>query len=71
MGARSKFAGVRSGAHRRAAKSRAGSRRRAADAPEAWEQTAQLPEERHAEIDCQRIVDGEGRSLYPYYDDYN
>jgi hypothetical protein len=43
-------------------------------APAAWEQAAQVPDddERDDEIDCQRIVQGDGgRSLPLYYDDYN
>jgi hypothetical protein len=54
-----------------------GARRRDAGAwrtpaPEAWEQTAQVPDEREDEIDCQRIVQGDdSRRLPVYYDDYN
>lgn len=39
---------------------------------DAWDQTAQVPEQRDAEIDCQRIVQSDGgRSLPLYYDDFN
>jgi hypothetical protein len=41
-------------------------------APEGWEQTAQVPDERDDEIVYQRIIQGDdGRSLPLYYDDYN
>jgi hypothetical protein len=70
MGAKSKSGKVHGTARRRAAKAPA--RRGTASAPEAWEQTAQVPDERDDEIDCQRIVEGDGgRSLPLYYDDYN
>ena len=70
MGAKSKSGKVHGAARKRAAKAPA--RRGTASAPEAWEQTAQVPDERDDEIDCQRIVQGEGsRSLPLYYDDYN
>jgi len=72
MGAKSKSGKVRSTARRRAGKSPGRPARGAAKAPEGWEQTAQVPDERYDEIDCQRIVQGdEGRSLPLYYDDYN
>jgi hypothetical protein len=61
------------GAARTGAARAAGRRTRGAGpAPEAWEQTAQVPDERDDEIDCQRIVQGDdGRRLPLYYDDYN
>jgi|GEM_PF-2048524 len=72
MGAKSKSGKIRSVARRRAGKPPGKPVRGAAKAPEAWEQTAQVPEERSDEIDCQRIVQGDGgRSLPFYYDDYN
>lgn len=72
MGAKAKSGKVRGAARKRAAKAARTQRRRAATAPEAWEQTAQVPDERDDEIDCQRIVQGDGsRSLPLYYDDYN
>ena len=72
MGAKSKSATVRSAARKAAAKPPGGRARRAVAAPEAWEQTAQVPDEREGEIDYQRIVQDEGgRSLPRYYDDYN
>jgi hypothetical protein len=72
MGAKSKSARVRGAARKAAAKPPGRRARRAAPAPEAWEQTAQVPDERDGEIDCQRIVQGDrGRSVPPYYDDYN
>ena len=46
--------------------------RRIALGSDAWEQTAQVPDECYDEIDCQRIVRGDGgRSPPLYYDDYN
>ncbi len=68
MGAKSKTATVRKhvGAppRRRA--------RNAGPAAEAWEQLAQVPEERDDEIDCERIVQGDGgRRLPSDFDDYN
>ena len=72
MGAKSKSGKVRGAARKRVAKPPLGQGRRPATAPEAWEQTAQVPDERDDEIDCQRIVQGDGgRSLPLYYDDYN
>jgi hypothetical protein len=72
MSSKSKSATVRSAARTRAAKAPGRPARRAATAPEVWEQTAQTPDERDDEIDCQRIVQGDGsRSLPLYYDDYN
>jgi len=72
MSSKSKSAKVSSAARKRAAKPPARRARRAAPAPEGWEQTAQVPDERDDEIDCQRIVQGDGsRSLPLYYDDYN
>ena len=72
MGAKSKSKIVRGAARMRAAKAPGKPGRRAATAPEAWEQTAQVPDDRDDEIDCQRIVQGDGsRSLPLYYDDYN
>jgi hypothetical protein len=72
MGAKSKSGKVRGTARKRAAAPPSRRRRRAATAPEAWEQTAQVPDERDDEIDCQRIVRGDAsRSLPLYYDDYN
>ena len=72
MGAKSKSAKVRGAARKAAAKPPGRRARRAVLAPEAWEQTAQVPDECEGEIDCQRIVqDDGGRSLSRYYDDYN
>ena len=72
MSSKSKSAKVSSAARKRAAKPPGRRPRRAATAPEVWEQTAQVPDERYDEIDCQRIVQGDGsRSLPLYYDDYN
>ena len=72
MGAKAKSGKVRGAARKHAAKAARTQRRRAATAPEAWEQTAQVSDERDDEIDCQRIVQGDGsRSLPLYYDDYN
>jgi len=72
LGAKSKAANARSAARKRSAASAHGRGRWALAAPNAWEQTAQVPDERDGEIDCQRIVSGEGgRSLPGYYDEYN
>ena len=72
MGAKAKSGKVRGAARKHAAKAAHTPRRRAATAPEAWEQTAQIPDERDDEIDCQRIVQGDGsRNLPLYCDDYN
>ena len=72
MSSKSKSEKIRRAAHKRAAKSPGRRGRGAAMAPEGWEQTAQVPDERDDEIDCQRIVQGDGgRSLPLYYDDYN
>ncbi|HEY5290886.1 MAG TPA: hypothetical protein VIJ43_01080 [Burkholderiales bacterium] len=72
MGAKSKSGKVRSAAHKRAAKPPARRGRGTAQGVDAWEQTAQVPDDRDDEIDCQRIVQGDGgRSLPLYYDDYN
>jgi hypothetical protein len=72
MGAKSKSGKSRGAVHGRAAQTPLRRERKATTAPESWEQTAQVPDERDDEIDCQRIVQGEGgRSRPPYYDDYN
>jgi hypothetical protein len=72
MGAKAKTGIVRGAARKHAAKAARLRRREPATAPDAWEQTAQVPDERDDEIDCQRIVQGDGsRSLPLYYDDYN
>lgn len=72
MSSKSKSATVRGAARTLAAKPRVGRARKAAPAPEVWEQTAEAPDEYDDEIDCQRIVQGDGgRSLPLYFDDYN
>ncbi|MFH1043735.1 MAG: hypothetical protein V1796_01445 [Pseudomonadota bacterium] len=72
MGAKSKSGKVRNAARKHAATPRGRRGRTAATAAEAWEQSAQVPDERDDEIDCQRIVQGDGgRRLPPYYDEYN
>ena len=72
MVAKSKSAKVRVAAPKRASPPSVRCGSAPATAPEAWEQTAQVPEDRDAELDCQRIVQGDGgRSLPLYYDDYN
>ena len=71
MSSKSKLTKVVSAARKRPAKSPGGRARRTATIPDAWEQTALVPEDRSDEIDCQRIVQGDGRSLPSYYDDYN
>ena len=71
MGAKSKSGKVRGAAHKPAAKPPGRQGRGTACGSDAWEQTAQVPDERHDEVDCQRIVQGDGgRSLPLYYDDY-
>ena len=68
MAAKSKFATVRGAAPKRASPPSVRRGSTPATSPEAWEQTAQVPEDRDAELDCQRIVQGDGgRSLPLYY----
>lgn len=72
MAAQSKSGRVRRTAYKLAAKPPGARGRGTPRGADAWEQTAQVPDERYDEIDCQRIVQGEeGRSLPLYYDDYN
>lgn len=70
MGAKSKPGKSRSAARKSATKASDSRGRKAATAPDVW--VPQAPDERHDEIDCERIVEGYGgRSLPPYSDDYN
>ena len=72
MGVKSKSGKVHGPARKRSAKAPGRRGRGGVSKPEAWEQTAQIPDERDGEIDCQRIVQGDGsRGLLQYYDDYN
>ncbi|MBE0619676.1 MAG: hypothetical protein IH605_03715 [Burkholderiales bacterium] len=72
MGAKSKSGNIRGAVRKRAAKPPGSRGRRASSVREPWEQTAQVPDERDEEVDCQRIVQGEsGRSTPPYFDEYN
>jgi hypothetical protein len=72
MASKSKSERLRGTARKRAAQPPVRQGRRPSTAPEAWEQSAQVPDERDAELDFQRIVQGDGgRSLPLYYDDYN
>ena len=72
MAAKSKSVKIRGAAHRPAAQPPRRHGRATAKWSDAWEQTAQLPDARDDEIDCQRIVEGDGgRHLPLYYDDYN
>ena len=72
MGAKSKSGKIRGAARKPAARPSSGRGPGTARAPDTWEQTAEMPDERYDEIDCQRIVQGDdGRSLPLYYDDYN
>lgn len=72
MGAKSKSGNTRAVSPKGAAKPTGRRGRRPATPSEAWEQIAQVPDEREDELDCQRIVQGDGcRSLPLYYDDYN
>ena len=70
MSSQSKSATVRGAAHKRTAIAFGRRARSVATASEVWE--PQAPDERDDEIDCQRIVQGDGaRSLPQYYDDCN
>jgi hypothetical protein len=72
MAAKPKSAKVRSAARKRTVCFTGGRARRNAAAADSWEQIAEVPEERDDEIDCQRIVQGDGgRRLPAYFDDYN
>ena len=72
MGAKSKSGKVPGAARKVAARPPLRRGRGTARGSDAWEQTAQVPDERYDEIDCQRIVQGDGgRSMPLYYDDYN
>ena len=72
MGAKSKSAMVRGAARKHAAKTADTRRRRAATASEAWGQAARISDDRDDEIDCQRIVQGDGSRCLPrHYDDCN
>ena len=72
MGAISKSGKGRSAARKRASKPSGRKPRRRAGIQESWEQAAEVPYERDDEIDCQRIVQGDGCRRQPvYYDDYN
>jgi hypothetical protein len=70
MNSNSKSGIVRSAARQCAAKPPGTRRREAAMASDIWQQTVQVLDECDDEIDCQRIVQGDGgRSLPLYYDD--
>lgn len=72
MGVKSKSAKVRTAARKRAAQPAGKRTRRATAVRDSWEQTAEVPEQRLDEIDCQRIVQGDGGRRQPAYsDDYN
>jgi hypothetical protein len=71
MNSKSKSAIPSSAARKRAAKPPGRGTRRAGTAPEAWEQTASVADERDDEVDCQRIIQGDGRNPPLFYDDYN
>jgi hypothetical protein len=72
MGVKPKSVTLRGAARKHAAQATRRRGRRTATAPEAWEQAAQVRDDRDGELDCQRIVQDEGsRSLPRYYDDYN
>ena len=73
MGSKSKSAKLSNAARTRAVKS-PGRRERGAvtDPAERWGQIVEILDECDDEIDCQRIVQGNGgRSLPLYYDEYN
>ena len=71
MSYKSKSTKVIGAARKHAAEAPGGRARAVGRTPEAWEQMAQVPEERDDEIDCQRVVEGDGRRLPLYYDEYN
>jgi len=69
MGARAKSGKFRGAAQQPASKPPVRKGRNTAQGFDSWE--PQLPDEGYDELECQRIVLGEGRSLPLYYDDYN
>ena len=72
MSSKSRSTMVGSAVRKRTEKAPGRRSREAATASDAWEQSTQVPDERVDEIDCQRIVQGNGgRSLPLYYDEYN
>jgi hypothetical protein len=72
MGAKSKSPRVRAAARKRAAPPAGKRTRRATAVRDFWEQTAETPEQRVDEIDCERIVHGDGGRRRPAYsDDYH
>jgi len=72
MGAKSKSGKLRGAVHKLAVRPRSARGRNTTQGSDTWEQLAQVPDERVDEIDCQRIVRGDGgRSLPLYDDDYN
>ena len=71
MAAKSKSGKLRGAPQKLAAQPPVRRGRGTAQRSDPWEQTAQVPDEVYDEIDCQRIVEVDGRSLPLYYDDYN
>ena len=71
MSCKSKSTKVGGVARKRAAEAPGGRARAWDRTPEVWEQMARAPEERDDEIDCQRVVEGDGRRLPLYYDEFN
>ena len=69
MGARAKSGTVRGAAHKPASKPPPGQGRSTAHESDLWE--PQLPDERYEQIDRLRIVQGDGRSLPLYSEDYD
>jgi len=70
MGANLKPGKVRSAVHKSVGKAAVSRERKETTAPDVW--LAQVQDERSDDFDCERIVEGYGgRSLPPYFDDYN
>lgn len=70
MDAKSKLGKLSSAARNSVTKPSGGRGRRAATTTDAW--LPPVPEERDDEIDCRHIVEAYGgRSLPPYFDEYN
>lgn len=70
MDAKTKPGKVRSAARKSVSKASRSRERRAGTTHDVW--LPPLSEDRDDEVDCQRIVEGYGgRTLPPYFDDYN
>lgn len=72
MGAKSKSGKVRKAARRHAPQPAGKPARRAMAARDCWDQATEIADERVDEVDCERIVNGDGGRRRPVYsDDYN